>query len=251
MNPLGTNERKGRELRWALLALLVLVLLPASALAGPVHGKPRVFSPNAHPYGQTYGEWAADWWTWALSQPAATNPVLDPTGANCAVGQQGKVWFLAGTFGGSATRACTVPKGKALLVPVLNNPYFAFANDPAEERTEEFVRGKVSFFKDAVTDVSATIDGVSVANVKKRYFAESPLFRVVLPADNLFGLDAGFVLDPSVDVGYYLVVKPLRGGEHTIHFAGARPGFSVDVTYRITVAGSRGADDDDESGEDD
>ena len=38
------------------------------------------------------------------------------------VGQSGSVWFLAGIFGGgSATRTCAVPAGKALYFPVLNS----------------------------------------------------------------------------------------------------------------------------------
>jgi hypothetical protein len=236
MNIRSNSSRNVLGLLAALVAVLVLGLAPASAVALRSDANPHVLPPAAHPYGQSYGEWAADWWQWALSQPVSTNPVLDETGANCAAGQSGLVWFLAGTFGGSATRSCTVPTGKALLLPVLNNAYFAFESDPPEQRTEEFVRGQVSFFKDAVTSLSATIDGVSVANIKERYFAESPLFTVVLPADNLFGLPEGFVLDPSVDVGYYLMVEPLAPGEHTIHFAGALPGFSIDVTYAITVA---------------
>jgi hypothetical protein len=235
MNIRSNSSRNMLGLLAALVAVLVLGLAPASAVALRADANPHVFPPAAHPYGQSYGEWGADWWQWALSQPVSTNPVLDETGANCAAGQSGPVWFLAGTFGGSATRSCAIPTGKALLLPVLNNAYFAFENDPPEQRTEEFVRGQVSFFEDAVTRLSATIDGVSVASIKERYFAESPLFTVVLPADNLFGLPEGFVLDPSVDVGYYLMVEPLAPGEHTIHFAGALPGFSVDVTYAITV----------------
>src|SRR4051812_21267521 len=84
-------------------------------------------APNAHPYGQSYGQWAADWWQWALAQPAATNPLLDATGARCANDQHGRVWFLAGTTGGDANRTCTVPRGTAILIPVLNNVYAAFA----------------------------------------------------------------------------------------------------------------------------
>jgi hypothetical protein len=225
------------------LALLVLGLAPAGARAVSADPKPRVFSPNAHPYGQSYAEWAADWWTWALSQPVATNPVLDPTGANCAVGQQGKVWFLAGTFGGSATRTCTVPRGKALLIPVLNNVYCAFESDPPEQRTEGYVRGQVSFVEDAATGLSATIDGVSVRNIKERYFEESALFRVVLPAGNIFGLDEGFVVDPCADAGYYLIVKPLAPGNHTIEFGGTLGDFVVDVSYQITVSDGSGEDD--------
>ena len=193
--------------------------------------------PTATPYGHTYGEWAAQWWQWALGQPAATNPVLDPTGADCAQGQQGPVWFLAGSFGSDPiTRTCTVPSGAALLFPVINLGYFAFSDDPPEQRTEEFVRAQVAAAAGA-TNLTASVDGVPVADIAS-YYEQSPLFSVTLPAGNLFGLPEGFVLDPSVDAGYYLMVSPPTAGEHTIHFAATIPsiGFSVDVSYRITVA---------------
>src|SRR5439155_23432452 len=103
-------------------AALFLALTPAALAEGP-----GVVPPAAHPYGHTYSDWAARWWQWALAQPLSTNPVLDTTGANCAAGQSGRVWFLAGTFSaGTVSRSCTVPAGTALLFPVLNNAYFAF-----------------------------------------------------------------------------------------------------------------------------
>jgi hypothetical protein len=222
-----------------VLALLALAVLAASpAQAGGAATPASVFAPNARPYGATYSEWAAAWWTWALSQPVSTNPVLDPTGARCAVGQNGKVWFLAGSFGGSVERTCTVPRGKALLVPVLNFAYFAFATDPPETRTEEYVRAQVSGFRPSVTSLTASIDGRPVTGLE-RYAEDSVLFRVVLPPDNLFGLDPGFVLDPSVDAGYYLVVKPLAPGEHTLRFGGSSGfGGSIQATYHLTVVPS-------------
>src|SRR3981189_3178059 len=79
-----------------ILAILTLALAPASAFADS--NKPRVFPPGAEPYGQSYGEWAVEWWHWALSQPVAANPVLDPTRAQRANGPQGQVSFLAGRF---------------------------------------------------------------------------------------------------------------------------------------------------------
>jgi hypothetical protein len=44
----------------------------------------------------------AQWWQWALSMPPSVNPVLDPTGAYCALGQRGSTWFL-----GSPSRPST------------------------------------------------------------------------------------------------------------------------------------------------
>src|SRR5438874_1039571 len=222
--------------RTSVLALaLGLFAMALSATVARAQNAP-VLPPQAHPYGHSYGEWAAAWWQWALTQPAATNPVLDQTGANCSVGQEGKVWFLAGSFGSEpVNRTCTVPAGTALLIPVLNYVYCAFATDPPEQRTEEFVRSQVSFVPDLATGLTASVDGVSVTDIHGRYFEESSLFSVVLPEDNIFGLPEGFVLDPCVDAGYYILVRPLPPGEHNIHFAGALGDFSLDVTYEITV----------------
>ena len=51
----------------------------------------------------------AQWWQYALSIPTSVNPLLDPTGADCMVGQRDPIWFLAGIFpGGTATRTCAV-----------------------------------------------------------------------------------------------------------------------------------------------
>jgi hypothetical protein len=62
----------------------------------------------------------------------------------------------------------------------------------------------------------------------------------VLPPDNVFGLPAGFVLDPCADEGYFLMVKPLPPGTHTIAFTGTFAGAPpVDVTWTVTV-GRRG-----------
>ena len=46
----------------------------------------------------TPAELSADWWQWALSAPAATNPLLDPDGRFCHIGQKGK-GALGITFG--------------------------------------------------------------------------------------------------------------------------------------------------------
>ena len=41
---------------------------------------------------------SAEWWQWVLSVPTSVNPLLDPTGGNCMIGQRGATWFLAGAF---------------------------------------------------------------------------------------------------------------------------------------------------------
>ena len=67
------------------------------------------------------------------------------------------------------------------------------------------------------------------------------MFAVTLPADNLFGIDAG-TYSPAIDDGFYVMLKPLSVGTHALHFKGASSGcpliggpFGVDVTYNLTV----------------
>ena len=90
----------------AVFTMLLAVLGTAGPLARPASAADVV---KAEGFGATYGEWSARWWQWALSIPAAVNPILDATGANCARDQVDDVWFLAGTFGGTVTRSCTIP----------------------------------------------------------------------------------------------------------------------------------------------
>src|SRR5262249_55520548 len=118
---------RSSEKHWRIvIAILVLalgIMMPTTAPLVQAQGNQRnagVLPPNSNPFGITYGEWSAAWWQWLLAIPAPVNPNLDLTGANCGQGQSGQVWFLAGNFGGTSTRTCTMPAGRALLVPILN-----------------------------------------------------------------------------------------------------------------------------------
>jgi hypothetical protein len=223
--------------RWAALALLIAAAAPTAARAAG----PAVLPPTARPYGHTYSEWAARWWQWGLTQPDAA-PLFDTDGSHCADGQAGPVWFLAGSFTSKPVfRRCTVPAGRALLFPVVNTGQFEFPDDPPKDKTEAALRAVVNPPVRAATDLTATIDGVSVPDIKARYFEESVIFRFVVPAGNLFLLPEGTEVGPNADAGYYLVVPPLPVGRHTVHFSGVLPAppdssLTVDVTDEITVA---------------
>ncbi|WP_421743078.1 hypothetical protein [Cellulomonas sp.] len=227
--------------RVLVLALLLLALL---APAGPA----LAHDGGGHRYDTT----GAEFWQWALAQPAATNPLTDTTGEFCDEGQRGRTWFLAGSLVGPVTRECTIPYGKKVVFPVVNFGAFAFPDDPPEQRTEEYLRAQVAGFKDAATGLRVTVDGTVLRRSELRY-EESRLFSVPMPADNLFaalgvpGLpDGPFLLGPCVDAGYYVTLRSLRPGAHTLHIEGvieaADPAQNtvVDVTYELTVQRTRG-----------
>src|SRR5262245_3623384 len=237
-----------------LLAVLVVSLMGMnlyySALAADKDddGTPRIAGIHTKPEGQTYGRWAAEWWQWVLGIPALENPLIDTTGEDCAQRQVDQVWFLAGSVSAdpavpppAVVRTCAVPVGKSLFFPLINNFYGAFLNDPPETRTEEFVRAAASCTEPA--EISVSIDGFKVPK-PTRFFtgpsgSQSPIFNVQLPPGNLFGDDETtvpeLVLSPSAEQGYYLFVRPLSRGTHTIRWtaSGCNPGGSQDITYHL------------------
>jgi hypothetical protein len=168
------------------------------------------------------------------------NPVLDTTGANCAVGQRGRVWFLAGSFGSDpVVRTCNVPEGRALFFPVINFAHFGFPTDPPITVAEmEAILDPIR----QATGLEVLVDDVPVGRLS-RYFVVSPVFSVVAPADNIytaFGVTAGELLYPCLGEGFYVMLTPLAPGNHTIVIRASTPwGFSQDVTYNLRVGGDR------------
>ncbi|MGE5139444.1 MAG: hypothetical protein ACM3JD_08295 [Rudaea sp.] len=218
-----------------LLAIVVLALLaPASVGLAESSGNPRVLPPSSTPIDISYGEWRARWWQWAVGQPASVSPLQDTTGEFCAVGQTGKVWFLAGTmFGGSFTRSCTIPADKAVYFPVAN----AFCTDVGTGATPEEMLECAKQYMDTATDLSAELDGVPFKNLESyrvRYSAED--FDLTLPPDNIFEAPAG-VYGPTGADGIQLMLVPLSVGHHILHFHALFPGSDpIDGTYYLTIA---------------
>lgn len=202
---------------------------------------------------------SAEWWQWALSIPPSANPLADATGEKCMVGQHGSVWFLAGIFnsGEPTVRSCSVPKGKALFFPIVNSVNVDTPNicgqGSAHVSVDDLRTGAAAFI-DGATKLSAEVDGKPIRNLRR---VKSKVFAVALPEDNLFdapciaaklgNVPAG-VFAPAVDDGYYVRLKPLKAGRHTVHFHAENPSqsFVLDVTYNLTVVPGMVDSDDEE-----
>ncbi|MCX9083155.1 MAG: hypothetical protein OIN83_13285 [Candidatus Methanoperedens sp.] len=220
-----------------LLGIVLVVLFGATmsvaAMEASSNPNPGVLPPDSELQGLTYSEWSAKWWQWLLGIPADKNPNLDDSGANCAEGQSGKVWYLAGTFGGPATRTCTIPSGKAIFFPIVNSVWVA--TEPGD--TEEMGRQINKDFIDKTTLLDVKVDGVPLQELKK-YRAASPAFDVDLPENNVFGLGPG-EYDPAVSDGFWIMLWPLSGGNHEIRIHGTvgkgAKKFDVNVIYNLVV----------------
>jgi hypothetical protein len=211
----------------------ITILLPIPAAA-----QSNIYPIDSKPYGKSYGEWSATWWQWAVSTPTDTNPLKDNTGLNCAQGQSGPIWFLAGTFGGAAERTCIIPEGKAIMFPVYDGEcsFVEYPQYKSESELSSCAKDQIN----KVTNLAASIDGTSIQNLKA-YRVQSPMFDLVLPSKNVFGLSSGPT--KSVADGFWIILQPLSSGKHEINFSGSAvdftssgvQNFATSATYHLTI----------------
>jgi hypothetical protein len=205
------------------LALGVLAWLGASAFrsdAADGNSNPNILPANSSPYGSSYGDWANKWWQWVMSIPADRNPLADATGEFAGEGQSGPVWFFAGTFGNSVERSYSVPAGKAIFVPVFNWIFGSGVFDcdptvPGVPCDVDTLRAAAAANTEAADVLVVIIDDVPVQDVRG-YRASSPEpFSITYPENSVTGVPAG-TYSPQVADGYWLMLRPLKKGSHTI-----------------------------------
>lgn len=217
-----------------ILLLLSVAIIPRASADSL---NPGVFPTNSKPYGFSYGEWSAKWWQWLGSIPSRINPVNDKMGTNCAQGQNGPVWFLAGSTGRPAMRDCTISAGKAILFPALTVEC-STAEDSTLKTEAQLRSCAINADQGGIAQVS--VDGVNFQALQT-YKVQSGLFNFTFPEDNIFGARAGPT--QSMSDGIFVMLQPLTSGNHTIHFTGvvlANPtlgtqSFATDATYHLIV----------------
>ena len=118
------------------------------------------------------------------------NPLLDITGRHCAEGQDGTVWFLAGTTGNvhSAKRKCTIPRGNAILFPIITSQ-FSFAEVPVIKTDEELISYTA---KDILrwSRLEVDVDGLKLHDLH-RYRVQYGPFELYLPNNNIWNIASG------------------------------------------------------------
>lgn len=235
---LTINRPIARSLARSLIPLAIAAM--AATAPGPLRAQ-QIIAPNASIAGFSQSFLSAQHAQWAFSFPAATNPVLDATGAFSAAGDQGSYFFLTGS--GSAdpvVRNVTVRPDQTLffnLVAVLNSVY------PGYE-TEAALRADAADFIGVASNLTVSVDGAPALmpagfSSLDQFRQSSPLFPMNFVVDNIFGYPPGVV--PAIVDGYWVGLEALSKGSHELHFTaqtngvGAYAGYSFaqDITYHI------------------
>ncbi len=231
-----------KHLRIVLMIFVTLLLTFAINFA-KADSDSQIVPPDDHAYGKNYAQWSAAWLKWALSIPKPINPLFDSTGAYAGSGQSGKVFFLAGTTtSGSVIRNIIVPKGMPLFFPIVNYMWVntpEYGDDAWSPVQEANARSIIAGVIDTASNLTLKIDRHSVSELYDFRFKSTAAKCNIPPLadDNVFGAD--LINNPynCVADGYWVLLRPLSVGLHKIHFTGelGLTGFSLDVTYNITV----------------
>ena len=206
-------------MRYALplaASLLLVAAQAASAQTAPL------IAPSQPIAGASQEEWSKRWWRWALSFDDDDSPVTDPDGSQCAAGQSGPVWFLAGTYGTARTiRSCHVPAGKTLFFPLVNE--LAVEPDDADESCASLKR-RAARQTPASSALVLEVNGRRFKGLDAPRQATRRCFHLVEDDDTM-----------AAGNGFYVALGPLKRGRYTLNFGGILPELSQAVTYTLDV----------------
>jgi len=221
------------------VALVIMMSSTFVAYAVPVN----IYPPGSNPYGVSYKENIENYYKYLLSVPSDQNPVKDRTGEKCAVGQTNSsspVFYLANSGGGKAERACTVPYGKGVLIPIMVVEVSdkEVPNVPVEELHKIATKDQ-----DSVTSLYLKIDDKEYdENYLSKFRIHTDAFDVVFPENMLYSAAPG--KSKAVADGYYIITDVLPKGKHEVHYKSSlrcegedcfEPEFEQDIKYALTV----------------
>lgn len=187
--------------------------------------------------GKTISEYANIWWQWSYSTPKNINPVRDITGENCHQGQSGEVWFLAGGFGSTTIkRKCEVPSGKYIFFPVINMVYWKPKDGVLScEKAKEYA----ALNNDTLIDIEIELDANKAPNPAHTRLSSEQCFNIYARAPQT---PATYDAYPSATDGFWVMLKPLSKGAHTLKFKakynrenGAFSKMAQDIEYELIV----------------
>ena len=174
------------------------------------------------------------WWQWAYGlDTTVVNPFTELGQAGCDVGLQdnGRLLFLVGsprdeTTGEFPVHECVVKKGTSILFPILNvacnnleaPPFFGANEQDQRICANNFINATI------LESLQLEIDGISIDNLEQ-YRVDSPAggFEFTAVENNPFVSPEGIPVGNGTGVsdGFWILLKDLKPGEHTISFSGA------------------------------
>jgi hypothetical protein len=193
----------------ALSLTSIIPLLTIFAKADSVN--PGVYSKDSSPFGTAYSEWIHKWWQWNQGTPSSQHPRDNFTAQKCTTNQNGPVWFLPDILTGKEERSCTIPAGKAILVPLLTGECHNNGTPPI--MSDDELR-KCAREGDEFGVLAATLDGRDIQNLDQ-YRTQTGFGNITVVKDNIFDNLPGTFNSSNAD-GFFVFLEPPSPGKHDL-----------------------------------
>jgi len=232
---------------------------PVTAVDG---GYQPLYAPGAAVAGKQCPEFAEGWLAWLYSFP--DGPTHPGRSGDCSQGLRDGLFYLPSASSGTTTAACDVPANVPVVAPLratrrgYSCPEAFGAADCAYGTDAGASLLKEGFDATGFDGISVEVDGKAVDAGWEEYFCEGAIQLEPPPpevldgghsflfdamsgvecmapwdAGNVCGLPAGprtFLVN-----GYFVALKPLGSGTHTLHLKGCVNGAKCgDKTYELT-----------------
>jgi hypothetical protein len=194
------------------------------------NGKDSNKNPQIFPANKV-AELGDRWWQWGFGlDTTVVNPFTELGQAGCDVGLQdnGRLLFLVGsprdeTTGEFPVHECVIKKGTSILFPLINvacnnlevgTPFFGANEQDQRICANNFINATI------LESLQLEIDGKSIHNLEQ-YRVDSPAggFEFNAVENNPFATPVGD--GTGVSDGFWILLKDLKPGPHTISFSGA------------------------------
>jgi hypothetical protein len=201
--------RTNNKLYLVMFPLVLIISLSPSMVSYGVSFTPQLYLKDSSPYGIPYADWTKKWWQWDISVPKAEHPQTNPK-VVCATKVSGQVSFLVHNLQGPSHYSCTIPANNAILVPI--SPATCTSIEAHSIKLADLIH--CADEGNHPITFKATFDGVPLTNLENNY-ATTNIFNMTVPNDNFELLKGGTY--PTAGAGYYVFLKPIPVGEHTLH----------------------------------
>lgn len=221
-----------------LLLFLALGLTTTSCKDDDDEDPMPFYSLDEDPLGQSYEEWMIEWWQFLMSHDCASFPNAS------SETQTGPVHFLSGGVE-TYVKYVTITSEKSILVPILNfiNDYpcpdTSFHPAPGQSLEDFMVEGAIAAM-DVAADMELILDGKNYPITEENRI-HTGLFYFTGNADiaNCFDPCVTGESQAAASDGYWVMIKPLSKGQHTLQLGGSLvfPGttYTLNGTFYITV----------------
>jgi hypothetical protein len=234
-----------RDITIGTIFALFLFVLTYSFVPVEARSSINIFQPppDSKPYGLSYEQHVENFYDWLISVPSDENPSNDPTGQNCAKGQENtnsSVFYLVGGGGGKFDKTCKVPAGKAIFIPVMS---VEVSDKEVPNASVDDLHKLAKKDQDSITSLFLKIGDKEYSfDDLKKYRVHTGVFEVVFPENAIFGATPG----PSKAVadGHHVITEKLAKGIYTINYKGSlicpgteclAPNFAEDVKFTLIV----------------